>query len=150
MPHPARTWARPLLLPTAQARQLDSWARRGFPSEACGLLVGSTTDAADRVQRVEPARNLEAEQPGERFTLAPEDWMRIETRARGQGLQVLGVWHSHPSTPAVPSERDLASAWEGIAYLITPTEAGNPGPHRAWRLAGGVFVEQPVLGQSPP
>ena len=137
-----RAWPRPLVLSPTLRRVLGEWADHWYPLEACGLLVGRRGADADQVVRFERARNIETERGWDRYTLAPEDWVRIESEARDEGLDVLGVWHSHPDQPALPSESDLAYAWEGYSYLITRTGASST--HRAWRLDGGVFVEQEV------
>ena len=136
-----RAWPRPLLASPTLLHVLEEWAAHWYPLEACGLLVGRREEAADRVVRFERTQNREQERGWDRYTLAPEDWVRIEVQAREESLDVVGVWHSHPDHAALPSESDLAFAWEGYSYLITRAGAGASA-HRAWRLDGGIFVEQ--------
>ena len=145
----ARRWSLPLVLPASARRGLERWALAEYPREACGLLVGAAHLEGVEVARAELARNLERERAHDRFVLAPEDWLRIEEAARADGLDVVGVWHSHPDHPALPSVTDLAAAWEGYAYLILRVECDRVAEWRSWQLESGRFLEQAIeLGAS--
>ncbi len=86
------------------------------PREACGLLLGARTDAGHLITRVAPVPNIA---PGaDAFLLDPMAWRSEELAARTEGLEVLGVWHSHPSSNAEPSARDRAGAQEGWSHVI--------------------------------
>ena len=69
-----------------------------------------------------------------RFAIAPEALLRAQKEARAAGLEVLGYYHSHPDAPAVPSARDLETAWPEVSYVIVAVERGRPGELRSWRL----------------
>ena len=76
----------------------------------------------------------EAEKP-ERFLIAPEEMMRAEVAAMNQGLDVIGIFHSHPDHEPVASPRDLAWAtWPNFSYLITAVRAGSAAESRSWLL----------------
>lgn len=137
-------WPVPLRLPRAARDEVERRSREAHPHEACGLLVGSASAEAVRVVRAERAANVERDRAHDRFTLAPEDWLRIETAARDQGLEVVGIWHSHPDHPALPSATDLAAAWEGYAYLIVRVGPGGVADWRAWQLEGRRFLPQEI------
>jgi proteasome lid subunit RPN8/RPN11 len=55
---------------------------------------------------------------GDRFWIAPSDLFAAQKFARSQAWEIIGVYHSHPDCPAVPSECDRQSAWPGYHYLI--------------------------------
>ena len=74
--------------------------------------------------------------------LDPRDLLRAGERALSLGLDVVGIWHTHPDHPARPSETDRARAWEAWIYLIVPVRKGDVGEPRAWRLNGSGFVEK--------
>lgn len=95
-----------------------------------------------------PARNLVTTGAGHRYEIDPVDHLAAETRARASALEVIGVWHSHPDRPAVPSESDRAAAWSGWSYLIVPVTAEGAGAPRAWRLVGARFREEALLPDS--
>ena len=80
---------------------MEAHARRGFPHEVCGVLLGRDGHA----QRAEPVEN-QADDPGRRFAIAPADLLRIQREARDLGLEVIGNYHSHPRHPAAPSPMD--------------------------------------------
>jgi proteasome lid subunit RPN8/RPN11 len=94
-------------------------AREAFPRECCGLLLGRRGDIAD----VFPARNI-ADEPERRFLINPEDHFAGRRAARTRGLDVVGFYHSHPRSPAEPSERDRAEfTYAGHLYLIVSVRA---------------------------
>lgn len=55
---------------------------------------------------------------GDRFWIAPQDLFKAQKFARSQNWQLIGVYHSHPDHPAVPSECDRQAAWPEYSYLI--------------------------------
>lgn len=128
-----------------------------YPYEGCGLLLGQAEDGRNVVLAIRPLPNVwpvESEKP-ERFRIAGDDWRDAELEAMAEGLDVIGIFHSHPDHPPVASPRDLAwASWPGYSYLITQVTAGQPGLSRSWQLAPdrGSFVEEEVeeLTQSSP
>jgi proteasome lid subunit RPN8/RPN11 len=94
-------------------------ARESSPRECCGLLLGRRGDIAE----VFRARNI-ADEPESRFLIDPEDHFAARRAARTRGIDVVGFYHSHPRTPAEPSERDLAEfSYAGHLYLIVSVRA---------------------------
>jgi desampylase len=89
-------------------------AREVAPHECCGLLLGRDGHVADAMR----ARNIAAD-PSTQFLIDPEDHFAARRAARRRGLDVVGFYHSHPSSPAEPSERDRAEfTYAGHLYLI--------------------------------
>lgn len=130
-----------------------SAARASSPEEACGLLVGRAFPNGSVVFRVESARNVAEGDRSQRFEVSPEDYFRIDREARNAGLEVVGTWHSHPKSPAVPSKRDLEAAWEGLSHLIVSLLEipGVGGPSvRSWRLQGETLLEEQLVEQPLP
>lgn len=60
-----------------------------------------------------------------RYAINPKDILLVQKRARGQGLTIIGVYHSHPDYVAVPSECDRAQAWPEYAYVIVSVHGGS-------------------------
>src|SRR6476660_9817874 len=86
---------------------------RGYPDEICGLLLGANEDGQHHVTALVPVENsFEAGEQYHRYLISPEAMFKAEKLARQDGLDVLGVYHSHPNAPAEPSlyDRDHA-AW---------------------------------------
>jgi proteasome lid subunit RPN8/RPN11 len=111
----------------------------------CGLLVGKRAGRRVEVVRAESAGNLDRDRPQDRYVLDPGDFVRIDTTAREEGLDVVGIWHSHPDHPARPSATDLERAWEGWAYVIVSVGRDGARDLRSWWLAGPEFREQTVV-----
>lgn len=128
-------------LPRDLRYTLERWAREDYPREACGVLIGRQTETEVAIADVVCARNLNTERARDRFELDPRDLLRASERALSLGLEVVGIWHTHPDHPARPSETDRAQAWEAWIYLIVPVRKAYVGKPRAWRLYGSGFVE---------
>jgi proteasome lid subunit RPN8/RPN11 len=79
-------------------------ARREVPGECCGVLIGD----ASAIVEAFPTRNLSDNQ--NRFLIDPRGHMEALRRSRALGLEVVGFYHSHPHSDAVPSPRDLDEA----------------------------------------
>lgn len=114
-----------------QAR-LEELAGAVYPREACGLLVGFLSTVSVRVCAVHPARNLSDAQ--NRFDIDPGEVVRIDREARAEGLEICGVWHSHPDRPAVPSAVDLGTSWSLVPHVIVSVEEGVSTAIRVWRI----------------
>ena len=76
------------------------------PNEACGYLAG--TDG--KVQKFYPMRNVDASPT--HFTLDPEEQFKKIRAARAEGLRILAVYHTHPESPAHPSQEDIRLAFD--------------------------------------
>lgn len=143
---------------TMQRRAMDSMVRlaeEGYPNEACGLLIGTPGSAqagaaaGPRVERLATAKNLRQERAADRYLLDPQDFMAADEAARRDGLEIVGIWHSHPDSPAWPSVTDLEAAWEGYSYVIVSIRQGNLAELRSWRLGEKrLFLEEPVAADN--
>jgi proteasome lid subunit RPN8/RPN11 len=71
----------------------------------------------------------------------PKDLLQADLEARQAGLEVLGIWHSHPEHPALPSLRDEKFAWSGWSYVILSLGPKEP-EIRSWRWTGKEFLEE--------
>ncbi|MBD3336512.1 MAG: hypothetical protein GF355_13450, partial [Candidatus Eisenbacteria bacterium] len=107
-----------------------------YPYECCGFLVGRMEGGERRVVEVWAAGNEKAAQEASRrFWISPENYFQLELRARKAGLEILGVYHSHPDHPGEPSEFDREHALPGWSYIVFSVLKGKPGPVASWRLA---------------
>ena len=133
-----------LVLPREIRSELEGWIRAGYPEETCGLLLGRQRDGRTETSRAMQARNLNRDRARDRYELDPEGFLAADLAAREAGLEIVGVWHSHPDHPAEPSETDRAAAWEGWSYLIVEVTRSGVAAVRSWRLHGQRFHEEPV------
>jgi proteasome lid subunit RPN8/RPN11 len=70
-----------------------------------------------------------------RYLLTPQDYLHGEQEASNLGLDVLGIFHSHPDHPNRPSEFDREWAIPWFSYVITSVQAGNAVDSRSWLLS---------------
>ena len=133
-----------MYLPVPVRAQLESWAEAGYPRETCGVLVGRQTESQVHVSRAVIARNVNSERAHDRYELAAEDFLAADLAAYAEGLEIVGIWHSHPDHPAQPSETDRMHAWQGWSYIILSVQQGQAVELRAWRLTGEVLAEEMV------
>ena len=123
-----------LRLPAAVANQVLSHARDAQPNEACGLLAGDA--ASGEVRAFHRARNERASP--RRFSIAPEDLVRLTYAIEAAGLEMVAIFHSHPSGPAMPSPTDIREArYPDALHLV----AGRGGRLRAWQIRDGAATE---------
>jgi proteasome lid subunit RPN8/RPN11 len=112
-------------------------AREAAPRECCGLLVG----AGDSVVRTVRAANLDPAPT--RYSIDPIDHFRAIRGARADSLEVIGAYHSHPASAAIPSATDIAEATSGadFVYLIVSLVDEDV---RAYRIDEGTAVRIPL------
>ncbi len=127
---------------------MQAIAAKGYPDEVCGLLIGKGNAQGWQVAEVRQVANINQERAADRFQLDPAGYQAIDSELRGSGLEIIGVFHSHPDCPAKPSPTDLSNAWEGFVYPIVSVVRGQVAEVRCWVLsddmqAGGKFQKLP-------
>ena len=115
-----------LILGRELLEKLIAHSRAALPNEACGLLAGvidgSGVKKADAVYCL---KNID--QSPEHFSMSAEEQFAAVADIRRRGVTLLGNFHSHPSTPARPSEEDINLAFDrSLSYLIVSLERAEP------------------------
>ena len=114
-------------------------ARFAFPEEACGLLAGDD----DGVRMLYCLTNVE--HAPDRFTVAAHEHYHAWRHAEARGWEIIGVFHSHPRSAALPSATDLGAALDpSWIYLIAGPVTGDT-ELRAYRIAAGAASEIAVV-----
>ncbi|MGH8726623.1 MAG: Mov34/MPN/PAD-1 family protein [Burkholderiales bacterium] len=131
-----------LSLPAACRAEIEAWASKGYPNETCGLLIGERNGSAIEVKEVVAARNLNGERAADRFELDPKDFLAADEKARRDGLELVGCWHSHPDHPARPSPTDREFAWPGWSYIIASVGRDGVAELRSFYFDADQFSEQ--------
>jgi len=107
-----------------------------YPEEGAGFLLGTIDGDQRQVAAILPLENAREDSARHnRYLLTPQDYLRGEQHAAGLGLDVLGVFHSHPDHPNQPSEFDRQWAMPWFSYVITSVEGGFAVGSRSWRLS---------------
>ena len=137
-----RSFAHPILsIAEPDLVWLRARARQARPDEACGLLLGRRHPDATEVVRVTDARNVAAN-PRTAFEIDPGAIVRATDLAAAEGLEPVGVWHSHPDRPAVLSAADRRALSADGSFLVLPARPTEP--VRSWRRVDGRVVEEEV------
>jgi proteasome lid subunit RPN8/RPN11 len=109
---------------------------KAYPNECCGVLLGEAGENGKTLSRIEPIVNSREEsEQYHRFLITPEELMKIELKARGLKLDVLGFYHSHPDHPARPSDYDKEHALPFYSYIITEVNKGVSQDFSSWELS---------------
>lgn len=118
----------------------------GLPDEACGLLGGraGVGDAAIAEVFVGCENH---DRSSRTFSLGPDAWEKVDTEIEGEGMQVLGVVHSHTHTEAYPSPTDIDQAGNpflgGWRWLLVSLRQDHP-VVRSYVITDGVVIEEQI------
>jgi proteasome lid subunit RPN8/RPN11 len=137
-----------LTVSSQQLQMIKDHGEQAYAHECCGLLVGTQVFANGTwhktLQTLQPTDNAwdeQSERPqaehlstARRYSIAPEDLLRTQKVARTLGCDIIGVYHSHPDHPAVPSECDRQWAWPQYSYIIVSVQQGIACDLRSWVL----------------
>ena len=157
-----------LKLHSHHLQAIQTYAESTYPEECCGLLLGQRSgdektlsevlptpntwdsDAADAFQSIDESLSQRASSKRNRFTIAPEVMLKAQKDARDRNLDIIGIYHSHPDHPAVPSEFDRAIAWQRYSYVIVSVQQGKTCDLQSWSLDDNCqFQSEEILTLSP-
>lgn len=120
-----------LLVPRLLMDEINAHLEKAYPEEGAGFLVGEEGEVK-KIIALSNAREQGARH--NRFLFTPQDYLKAELLAETLGLGLIGVFHSHPDCPNVPSEYDREWAQPFFSYIITRVDHGKAVNSRAWRL----------------
>jgi proteasome lid subunit RPN8/RPN11 len=109
-----------LSLSKKQWVEMHTHVARQIPLEACGLLAGKN----EQVKKVLFVRN-QAQSPV-RYVMDPYEQLKAFNWIESHDLDLLGIFHSHPTGPETASATDIAEAAYEVVYLI-------------WSLSDGIW-----------
>jgi len=123
-----------LLLPRQIYEEMVAQAKAELPNECCGLLAGRTeAEGIARVLRRYPLVNALASPT--RYESEAHGLLHAHVDARRNATEFLAVYHSHPTSPPIPSRTDLAANyWEGVIHFIISLEK-EPADMQGWWLS---------------
>jgi proteasome lid subunit RPN8/RPN11 len=138
-------------LSASAAERIRAEGERAYPDECCGLLLGrDEADGTRALLEALPGENArEAGERRRRFVIEADDFLRGELSARARGLDVVGIYHSHPDHPALPSEYDREHALPYYSYIIVAVENGRAAAMNGFVLAAdrSGFLEDAVVSE---
>lgn len=142
-----------LIIAAEHLAQIEKHAEQGYPYEICGALLGHFEDAmaTRKVLEVCPAENINQERANDRYEINPKDYQDIESRARTNKMDIVGIYHSHPDHPSLPSETDrqrAAEIWQTAtswSYIIVEVNKGQATSTRSWVLRDEEFHGEDIV-----
>lgn len=93
-----------ILISENQKQQLINHAKKSTPNESCAILFGTTLDNTYHVSEVYLTENIEKSNVN--FTISNEELIDAYKTAEEKKLDIVGIFHSHPDSHAIPSETD--------------------------------------------
>lgn len=126
-------------IPQAIHDDLIVHAREGFPLEVCGVLGGVGED----ISAIYRMTNTDAS--NEHFMMDPKEQFAVVKDLRAKGLEMLAIYHSHPETPARPSEEDIHLALTpGVSHVIISLADPQQPVVKSFKIDQGKVDPEPV------
>ena len=113
-----------ILIPDSFLADLKQHANEENPCEACAILLGNTDEETWQTTEIFLAENIDQSEIN--FTISNEQLLEGYKRAEEKGLDIVGIFHSHPKSEASPSDTD-------VKFM-----KGNPVP---WVIYSGLTKE---------
>ena len=135
-----------LTIKKADLQSVNDHCLAGYPNESCGMLAGKN----GRVEKVYLMQNAK---PGpDYYEMEPEEQFRVMKDIRDSGLDMIGLFHSHPAGQAYPSNVDVRNAyWPGtelpnypdaVYVIISLMDRSKP-------VARGFTIEEGKINEIP-
>jgi proteasome lid subunit RPN8/RPN11 len=129
-----------LIIKKTDLQKIFDHCDREYPSEACGILAGRN----GRVEKVYTMTNAE---PSPSFYLMdPQEQFQVMKEIRQEGVDLVGIYHSHTGSPAYPSGTDVGLAYypEAVYLIVTLLDRKKP-TARAFTIVDGIIAEVELI-----
>jgi len=115
---------------------ITAHTEQDYPHECGGMLIGRFEKDGRKtvVETFALENSREEEARHNRVLILPKDVLRAEKYARERELDVIGYYHSHPESPAVPSQYDLDHALPVWSYVIASVINGKVVDILSWEM----------------
>lgn len=124
-----------IFIEAAAHQQMVEDAVNSFPDECCGFMFGEEDADENRtILEILVVDNSKQGDKTRRFEISSRDYLRAEQFAVDRNLSLLGIYHSHPNHPAIPSEHDRKAAQPYFSYVIVSVLNNDIVSLRSWRL----------------
>jgi proteasome lid subunit RPN8/RPN11 len=117
----------------------DAWsamlaqAKAAYPDECCGAMLGRHASGVQSITRALRLENSFSGPRRTRYEIRPEDLLEAEGLARRDGLDVVGIYHSHPDCDAYFSETDLKNSCPWYSFVVLSIRGGRFDHARSFR-----------------
>jgi len=107
-------------------------ARSTYPDECCGAMLGTIENGRKTVLAALPLRNAYEGERRARYELRPEDLLQADRDARARGMDLIGIYHSHPDCGAYFSETDLKNSCPWYSFVVLSIQQGKFDHANSW------------------
>ncbi len=129
---------------------IQEHAIRDFPYECCGLLAGVRErghrgEYENIIYEIAPCVNALYVGREHSFEISYSEYIDVEREARTLGYEIVGSYHSHINSAAVPSNNDIDFATPGQSMMIIALQQRVPSAVTSWLLRdSGGFHQEPI------
>lgn len=102
-----------------------SHAERVYPNECCGVLLGHAGGERKNAVEAIALDNVWDGPQRDHYQIKPQDLLRVEKQARQQGVDVIGIFHSHPDSAAYFSSADIENSCPWYSFVVLSVRAGQ-------------------------
>ncbi len=107
-------------------------ARKTYPNECCGAMLGSIAGGEKRVVEALPLENAFPGAQAARYELRPEDLLAADKAARERRMDLIGIYHSHPDCDAYFSKTDLRNSCPWYSFVVLSIQQGEFHHANSW------------------
>ena len=120
-----------LQLKTNHLEIIKNHAEKTYPDECCGLNI-----TTENVWNTEKGNFTEDQENStrRRYAISPQVMLQTQKVAINHNLNIIGIYHSHPDYPAIPSEWDRIYAWPEYSYVILSVQNAQADELQSWTL----------------
>ncbi len=124
-------------IPQTIIDEMLTHAREGYPNEVCGLMAGKN----GLVSTIFRTTNIDESSIS--YMIEPAEQFRAFKAMRAEGLELMAIYHSHPTSPAYPSQTDVRLAYYAeAAYLIASLQNVGAPVIKGFRILDGKITEE--------
>ncbi len=113
-------------------QEMVAHAKATYPNECCGAMLGSADDESKIVRIAMMLENVSEGPQAARYELRPEDLLKADREARKQGMDLVGIYHSHPDCGAYFSETDLKNSCPWYSFVVLSIREGEFDHANSW------------------
>ena len=121
-----------LRIDPAPWREMVQHAEATYPNECVGVMLGLTHDDAKTVQTALRMENVNPGSQRDRYVLDSRDLLAADAEARRRGLDVIGIYHSHPDCDAYFSSTDLKNSCPWYSFVVLSVQQGRYHHANSW------------------
>jgi proteasome lid subunit RPN8/RPN11 len=113
-------------------REMVAHARATYPNECCGAMLGRVNGDAKEVLAAMKLENSSAGSQAARYELRPADLLAADKEARRLGMDMIGIYHSHPDCDAYFSKTDLENSCPWYSFIVLSIQKGEFHHANSW------------------